>query len=325
MLLKFLNKHFGDRVPLPKPTTSDPEISRFFDKIDYLGSYRNDYFPKTGPVMWLDQENYRDLIKSKLKNNEISENDAEICENFAKDGYVVINKLISDEECDSAWNGFIKAIDDHVINPGPEPKEFDPKWGRVGNVHHYVKEMHKILHHPNIVKKLDMLMGKKTIPYQTIPSLYGSEQLAHSDAIHMTTFPLGYMSAAWVALEDIHEDSGPLEYYPGSHKLPYHLSKEVGIKINESNNYGREPYLNKYEPHIQNIIEKNKLEKKFFNAKKGDVLLWHHNLIHAGSKVNNTSVTRKSIVCHYFTENVFAYHDLTNSAADVAGNGDFKL
>jgi len=44
----------------------------------------------------------------------------------------------------------------------------------------------------------------------------------------MTTYPEGYLVGAWVAVEDIHPDSGPLVYYPGSHRLPYYLSKEVG-------------------------------------------------------------------------------------------------
>ena len=47
----------------------------------------------------------------------------------------------------------------------------------------------------------------------------GSQQGAHSDSIHMTTYPIGYLSAAWIAFEDIHPDSGPQLFYPGSHRL----------------------------------------------------------------------------------------------------------
>ena len=53
---------------------------------------------------------------------------------------------------------------------------------------------------------------------------WGSEQAAHSDSIHMTTHPLGYMTAAWIALEEMTPDNGPLIYHPGSHKLPYLLN-----------------------------------------------------------------------------------------------------
>ena len=35
----------------------------------------------------------------------------------------------------------------------------------------------------------------------------------------MTTEPLGYLIAIWVALEDVTPDSGPVYYYPGSHRI----------------------------------------------------------------------------------------------------------
>ncbi|MBK7406645.1 MAG: phytanoyl-CoA dioxygenase family protein [Saprospirales bacterium] len=68
---------------------------------------------------------------------------------------------------------------------------------------------------------LAFIMGRPVVPFQTIQFLEGSEQRAHSDFIHMTTEPLGYLIASWTALEDTHEGNGPLFYYPGSHRLPY--------------------------------------------------------------------------------------------------------
>ena len=64
-------------------------------------------------------------------------------------------------------------------------------------------------------------MGHQTKLFQSINFLTGSEQHTHSDSIHMSTFPLGGMAAAWVALEDITPGNGPLRYYTSSHKLPY--------------------------------------------------------------------------------------------------------
>ena len=73
-------------------------------------------------------------------------------------------------------------------------------------------------------------MEREPAPFQTITSHKGSQQQEHSDSIHMTTYPIGYLTAAWVAFEDIHPDSGPLVYYPKSHRLPYIFSRDVGIK-----------------------------------------------------------------------------------------------
>ena len=47
------------------------------------------------------------------------------------------------------------------------------------------------------------LLGHEATLFQSINFLNGSEQHTHSDSIHMSTYPLGGMTAAWVALEDI--------------------------------------------------------------------------------------------------------------------------
>ena len=47
-------------------------------------------------------------------------------------------------------------------------------------------------------------------------------------------------------------------------------------------------------------IEEQGLEKKIFLAKKGDLLIWHANLFHGGEAQKNKSLTRKSVVFHYF-------------------------
>lgn len=48
--------------------------------------------------------------------------------------------------------------------------------------------------------------------------------------IHFNSIPSSYMCGAWVALEDINMDNGPVVYYPGSHKLPEITPKDVGVK-----------------------------------------------------------------------------------------------
>jgi ectoine hydroxylase-related dioxygenase (phytanoyl-CoA dioxygenase family) len=60
---------------------------------------------------------------------------------------------------------------------------------------------------------------------------------------------------------------------------------------------GPEAYVN-YENHIEAIIKKEGLNKEYFTPEAGDVLIWHGNLIHGGSKWNDKEQTRKSMVCH---------------------------
>ena len=164
-----------------------------------------------------------------------------------------------------------------------------------------------------ITDVIGLLLGKRMRVFQTINFLTGSEQAAHSDSIHMTTHPLGYMSAAWIALEKMTPDNGPLIYYPGSHRLPYLLNDKYdhgGGKFT----LGRLAYT-RYEQAVQRQLDEGQFQRKEFLAEPGDVLIWHANLLHGGKKMNTPGASRKSMVIHYFADDVLCYHELTQRVA----------
>ncbi|MBK8192292.1 MAG: phytanoyl-CoA dioxygenase family protein [Lewinellaceae bacterium] len=106
---------------------------------------------------------------------------------------------------------------------------------------------------------LSFLMGKPVIPFQALNFVQGSEQRAHSDSIHMTTEPPGYLVATWTALEDCTADCGPLFYYPGTHRLPYIMSGDYdsgNTRFTIGNNSNR-----RYEDKIENLIREQGFEK----------------------------------------------------------------
>ena len=157
------------------------------------------------------------------------------------------------------------------------------------------------------------VLGHDTTLFQSINFLTGSEQRTHSDSIHMSTFPLGGMAAAWVALEDITPGNGPLHYYPGSHRLPYYLNADYG---NEGTSWltGNQEYT-AYEATIAQKIAEAGIQKQLFFARKGDVFLWHANLMHGGEPHRDPAQTRKSMVFHYFSRAHICYHEITQRPA----------
>lgn len=166
---------------------------------------------------------------------------------------------------------------------------------------------------PELCELLSFLLGKPVIPFQSLNFIAGSEQRAHSDFIHMSTEPQGYLIATWTALEDCGEHNGPLFYYPGSHRLPY-LTTEDYDSGNTAWTIGA--HSNKrYEDKIAEVIAANDLKKHLFLAKRGDVLIWHANLLHGGSPIAQPGATRKSMVCHYYAEGVICYHEMTQRPA----------
>jgi hypothetical protein len=202
--------------------------------ISKLPAFRAEHFPCSGPYPWLDRPDAFDRIETKVQHGEITTEEAAQCRYWATNGYVILNNLIEDPILNEVWGAYEKAIGTGKITLPLEPAgEGDPYPGRFLNPHKKIGAFCRVLKHPGLLRCIRLLMEREPKPLQTITSHKGSQQAAHSDSIHMTTYPIGYLTAAWTAFEDIHPDSGPLVFYPGSHRLPYVFSKDVGIQESE--------------------------------------------------------------------------------------------
>jgi hypothetical protein len=275
-----------------------------------LPAFRAEHFPYSGPYPWLDRPDALEQIAARG----LTEEQALQCRNWVERGYIILNRLIEEPVLDEVWQSYEHAIAAGRIKPPQEPAAADdPYPGRFLNPHKKAGAFCRILKHPALLDWLRLLTGREPKPLQTIASHKGSQQGVHSDSIHMTTYPIGYLTAAWIAFEDIYPDSGPLVYYPGSHRLPYVFSHDVGITEAAFRQEGYAPYHARYEPYIRETIERHGLEPHYFHAKKGDVLIWHANLLHGGSARRDMRLTRKAGVCHFFVKGAFVYHDLAAS------------
>jgi hypothetical protein len=279
-----------------------------------IPSFRAEHFPYSGPYPWLDRPNALEEIELRLNRQEITPEQAAQFRTWTTFGYIILNNLIPPSILDTVWKSYESAIAGGKIVLKPEPAaEHDPYPGRFLNPHKKAGAFCRILKHPDLLHWIGLLMEREPKPLQTIASHKGSQQEPHSDSIHMTTYPLGYLTAAWIAMEDIHPDSGPLVYYPGSHRLPYVFSKDVDISESDFKQNGYSEYQAKYEPRIRELLTQHNLTPHYFRARKGDVLIWHANLIHGGSLRRNIELSRRALVCHYFVKGSFAYHDLAAS------------
>lgn len=261
-----------------------------------------DFAHLTGKTNTFDQHNSAEILPQKESFKTLPKNIQESLLPWSEQGYATLHGFFSPSQIDA-----VNSEVDRIV---------------AENKADYRNNKNKIMfaiHQSDIIKKmgedkqlsniLNLLMDKPVDLFQSINFRSGSQQRSHSDSIHMTTFPFGNIIACWVALEDITTDSGPLHYYPGSHKLPYIMNKDfdnVGSKwAFGSKNYGD------YENRIAEEMEKNAFEKQVFLAKKGDVFIWHANLLHGGEPVTNPNSTRKSMVLHYYTRDAICYHEIT--------------
>jgi hypothetical protein len=302
-------------IPAPTPFWQETVVPEPPVDLAAMPLYRRSAFPADGgPAPWLDQPDAEARIAERLASGEISSEEAELCRKWSRDGYLILEGFYSRELMDQTWGEYEAAIRAGEAQPPAQPiYEGDPLPGRLLCVHFHVPAMDEMLHERRINHVLSVLLGAKAKPFQTIIGHKASQQLEHSDSIHMTTYPAGYLAATWIAYEDIAPNSGPLVYYPGSHKLPYVLSEDLGIPPGSSYT----GYDTHYEPAIQRQIAEHGLQPHYFLAKKGDLLIWHANLLHGGSKLRDGKLSRKALVCHYIAEGVVSYHDIMGTLTYV--------
>lgn len=290
-----------------------PDVPVAWDAVPY---HRADAFPDAGPLPWLDRPDAHRAVDAMLRRRRITEREAQLCHKWSDDGYIIVEKLLDESLLDSVWQSYEDAIALRLISPPPEVQfDGDSVPGRVLNPHFKAKAIEALMRDPRLVHIVEMLLGAETIPFQSISGHKASQQPVHSDTIHMTTYPMGYLLAMWIAFEDITPGSGPLVYYPGSQRLPFILSTDVGISLPEDRVPDYTAFDRFYTPRVYQTIEENELVPQYFHARKGDVLFWHANLLHGGSERRDFTVSRHSLVFHYFAAGCVCYHELSGGPA----------
>lgn len=142
---------------------------------------------------------------------------------------------------------------------------------------------------------LEELLGDEPVICNTLNFDKGSQQLDHLDTLYMTPASTTGLVATWIALEDTHADAGPLRYYPGSNHIePYRFS------TGRFHEHG--PEMPAWADYMASQVDERGLEEERFLAKKGDLFIWHALLLHGGSAIRDSALTRQSLVTHYWTQ-----------------------
>ena len=228
---------------------------------------------------------------------------SELLRHFKEYGYVKFTSC-SLKNQHGLLNALTNFTRSHFQGPNAPPVRVQDAWQQDESVRDAAAD-------PDINRLLAYLHdGRCSQPFQTLNFARGTQQHVHSDVVHFDTQPRrGMMTAAWIAMEDIHPDSGPLVYYPGSHRVglwdylqlgipPADPDVEVGILEWTANSSYR-----RYETTLKNLIETLDLKPSYAtDVKRGDAFIWSASLLHGGSPIKDTSRTRLSQVTHYWVD-----------------------
>jgi ectoine hydroxylase len=268
----------------------------------------HDFKPSSiSELPWLDQPNALDQLAQHPDYHNLTPVEQAQVRQFVTHGFMTLKCLIPPDDI-TALNAEV----DLLLKTGQAGFNFTGR--KVFNLFEQsALADERFFRRPELLRMLQFLLGRPVVPFQSLNFVVGSEQRAHSDSIHMTTDPQGYMIAAWIALEPVTTENGPVVYYPESHRLPF-VSTDDYDSGNTTFTIGE--YSNKhYEDHIARLIQEKRLQPEPFLAEPGDVLIWHANLIHGGSPIKKAGATRRSMVCHYFGSDVICYHEMSQRPA----------
>ncbi|HVS13455.1 MAG TPA: phytanoyl-CoA dioxygenase family protein [Thermoanaerobaculia bacterium] len=260
--------------------------------------------------LWFDRPDALELVARRRSAGELSEQRADQLGHFVENGYLVLDLDLPERICDEiqqavdrlwrerradvayAYDGPLRPMD-----VADEQQERRPPY-RISGLETVCPAALDLFLHPELFAVLRLLFEERAVATQSIYFEYGSRQPLHRDPVHVVMDPASHLLAAWIALEDIRPDSGPLTYVPGSHRHPY-FQFEPGIYRYDHYHHTAEDARRMAAFELEQC-ERLGLKAEPFLPRRGQALIWHHSLLHGGSPGDH-SVTRKSFVVHYTT------------------------
>jgi phytanoyl-CoA hydroxylase len=251
--------------------------------------------------LWVDRRDAHDILETRLAKGEVTDADAEALGHYIDHGYVVFPKATDESVIDEYLALFEAAWDDPPdrcmlqwnYQSLPMDRKFYDEVAKVGSLHMWFDRAGELLFPPPVLRFLSQVYERPPVAFQTLTMRKGSEDLLHIDTAPLTLTEPMSLAGSWVALEDVQPLSGEFQFIPGSHRLPEQLHYGT-----EKSHHGDFEEAYKILMATRRMCEERGLETKNFMAKKGDVLIWHGDLMHGGAPIQDSTRTRKSLVVH---------------------------
>ena len=258
--------------------------------------------------LWLDRWNARRQIKKSLRRGKLTAERAEQLRHFVERGYLILSldldeQIFSqlDEAVESLWRERPEQVAyayHSLLTPFSDAQlEHRSPSYRIADLHTYSEAAMALYLHREIFDVIELIFGELAVATQSLYFEWGSQQGLHRDPVYVQMTPPSHLAAAWIALEDIGPDCGPLVYVPGSHRLPYYQFAPDRYTFDHATD-GNDALEASQEWDRRHCVKAG-LELETLTCRRGDVLIWHHSLLHGGSFPTDPALTRKSFVVHY--------------------------
>jgi phytanoyl-CoA hydroxylase len=241
------------------------------------------------------------------------------------------------------WPGLLPAdlIDQHLADfsalssrlghqPGedfhayPKEKQAEIKQGRY-DFHKENPATQRMIFNEDLIAFLRGYFEDEPVMRQPETGFFHRRTPDHTDSLDFKVSPARREIRIWCALEDIHPDSGPVYYVPGSHRsISANLEREVLTENPEFVSLLQsqmEPttafdFFAATKP-LWNYVKQRKLptavlecgaERTVYPLKKGDVVVFSSDVVHGTARCNDPSLTRKYFVSYWAAASAVWYH-----------------
>lgn len=217
------------------------------------------------------------------------------------DGVVVLDHLIDDERIDAyrrCWEHENRC------------EGFDTDHGAVAVLHavrpHGWQDCTPYMRHPEILDlvaplapHLESLLGEPAGMHLNLTGWVTTGRDWHQDSYLNEPEVGDQYAAVWVALGDVHPESGPFQYVPGSHRWPQVTRELIGRHVDLAH-----PQWPRHSESVLTYLFRDEIERRRGRVvthlpERGDVLVWHGRLLHRGSRARVPGAYRPGFIAHF--------------------------
>jgi hypothetical protein len=231
-------------------------------------------------------------------------------DNLHNNGFTIIKNGIESDLVDKVVKDF-----DEWSNK-PEVGFRKHKLDRVTNFHIYNENTLNLATNEYVNEILNAFFEKPQVVYSSLFFREGTSQHFHRDTPHFFTNPIDKYCGVWYSLEDIDINAGPLKYIIGSHKIEDPSGYDIFNQFcgdNPMKGFEDFTYIFEYNKKIEELCKENNLlcvdeTNYIYQIKKGDIIIWHPRLLHGGSNILDSTLTRYSMVTHNIPQDTAVFN-----------------
>lgn len=204
---------------------------------------------------------------------------------WRRDGVFVMEEKMPDELIDAYC----------AVHPGT------PGGFGIGTPYMLYPEIRDICLWRPLMRTMAQLVGEPMGLHLNLTGWRSTTRDWHQDDYLNPEYINAWYAAVWIALADVHPDSGPFQYMPGSNRWPVVRRGKMLAAMGEDGSDPDWPWRSEaiLGPLFEREAELRQVEPAVYLPKRGDVLIWHGRTVHRGSRPRNPNLERRALIAHY--------------------------